>query len=390
LHHYGAQDAPMVNRDVGIKRIYMNTKYYAALIATALVALSSYGTDKLSVIFPDTTNLVFTVPISDKVGERPYDAHLEYPSEYEDGHPTKFGRTGLGFYIHVEVTEETEKGVQCKLKVDHHTLSDWNQYDIGNQIIAQQPVFSAFATESDIILPIGQWFDIGSGLKYLYQREETSQQSVPEYPPQGVGSPTVTLGPKGNIMDIIFDFLSAHTMAVGWGLACVGWFVSSYLGFRYASRRFANEKAESVFEEVSVLIEQSNVLMTVLHNSFSRDEPPAKREELWKQFVELQRRYLGNHSRLQFLLNKYYGNMIATKVDFVMSAQFHDIDYVRSCEDAHQIIDNIVAYRETWTGSLSTNPTGEWDGYKWKMMSKCGMNVRPFIKKLREAQKNGT
>ena len=145
----------------------MNAKYYAALLATALIALSSYGADKLSVIFPDTTNLVFIVSINDKVGERPYDAFLEYPSEYEDGRPIKFGRTGLGFYIHIEVIEETEKGMRCKIKVDHHTLSDWNQYDIGNQIIVRQPVFSAFATESDIILPIGQWLEMAGGLKFL-------------------------------------------------------------------------------------------------------------------------------------------------------------------------------------------------------------------------------
>ena len=167
----------------------MTTKYFGTIIAMMLTSLAAFGADKLSVIFPDTTNLVFTVPISEKEGERPYDAFLEYPSEYEDGRPTKFGRTGLGFYIHVEVIEETEKGIHCKLKVDHHTLSDWNQYDIGNQVVVQQPVFSAFATESDVMLSIGQWFDFGSGLKFLYQRENESQQGGPGYPPQGVGSP---------------------------------------------------------------------------------------------------------------------------------------------------------------------------------------------------------
>ena len=167
----------------------MTTKLLTALLTTALVSLSAYGADKLSVIFPDTTNLVFTVPIKDNVGERPYDAHLEYPSEYEDGRPTKYDRTGLGFYISIEVVEETDMGVRCKLKVDHHTLSGWNQYDIGNQIIVQQPIFAALATESDITLIIGQWLDIGSGLKFLYQRENESQQGGPGYPPQGVGSP---------------------------------------------------------------------------------------------------------------------------------------------------------------------------------------------------------
>ena len=149
----------------------MTAKRIAALLASALVSLSASGADKLSVIFPDTTNLVFIVSINDKVGERPYDAFLEYPSEYEDGRPIKFGRTGLGFYIHIEVIEETEKGMRCKIKVDHHTMSDWKQYDIGKQIVVQQPVFSAFATESDIYLPIGRWFEAGNQPKYLYQQE---------------------------------------------------------------------------------------------------------------------------------------------------------------------------------------------------------------------------
>ncbi len=153
----------------------MNTKYFAPFIATILASLTAFGADKLSVIFPDTTNLVFTVPIIGKTGERPYDAFLEYPSEYEDGRPTKLDRTGLGFYISIEVIEETKMGVRCKLKVDHHTLSGWNQYDIGNQIIVQQPIFAALATESDIILIIGQWLDIGGGIKFRYQREEESQ-----------------------------------------------------------------------------------------------------------------------------------------------------------------------------------------------------------------------
>ena len=166
----------------------MNTKYFAPFIATILASLTAFGADKLSVIFPDTTNLVFTVPIIGKTGERPYDAFLEYPSEYEDGRPTKLDRTGLGFYISIEVIEETKMGVRCKLKVDHHTLSGWNQYDIGNQIIVQQPIFAALATESDITLIIGQWLDIGSGLKFLYQRENESQQSVPAYVAQGAPS----------------------------------------------------------------------------------------------------------------------------------------------------------------------------------------------------------
>ena len=192
FHPYGAQSAPRVNADVGIKRINMNAKYYAALIATALIALSSYGADKLSVIFPNTTNLVFTVPINDKVGERPYDFFLEYPAEYEnDGRPTKYERTGLGYYICVEVIDETEDGVRCKLKVDRHSLSDWIPYTAG-ELVLLQPVLTSYGTETELTLPIGTWISLADDIEshriqFLYERKE-SQQGVAPYAAQGAAS----------------------------------------------------------------------------------------------------------------------------------------------------------------------------------------------------------
>ena len=188
---YVAQSAPKVNFNVGIKRNNMNTKYSAALLAVTLVSLSAHGSDILRVIFP--TNLVFTVPINGKTGERPYDFFLEYPSEYEldDGRPTKYERTGLGYYICVEVIEETEDGVRCKLKVDRHSLSDWMPYTAGEHILLQ-PVLSSLAIETELTLPIGMWVTLAEGvesacLQFMFEREE-SQQSGPAYPPQGVGS----------------------------------------------------------------------------------------------------------------------------------------------------------------------------------------------------------
>ena len=181
-----------LTRDVGIKRINMNAKYYAALIATALIALSSYGADKLSVIFPNTTNLVFTVPINDKVGERPYDFFLEYPAEYEnDGRPTKYERTGLGYYICVEVIDETEDGVRCKLKVDRHSLSDWIPYTAG-ELVLLQPVLTSYGTETELTLPIGTWISLADDIEshriqFLYERKE-SQQGVAPYAAQGAAS----------------------------------------------------------------------------------------------------------------------------------------------------------------------------------------------------------
>lgn len=161
----------------------MNMKYFAAFIATLSASLTVFGADKLSVIFPDTTNLVFTVPIVGKIGERPYDAFLEYPKEYDDGRPTKYERSGLGYYIHVEVIEETESGIRCKLKVDHHSLSDWIPYNFKDQLMFQ-PVLSALATDTESILPIGKWFSLDcTGLKggqplsfqFKFQRDEESQ-----------------------------------------------------------------------------------------------------------------------------------------------------------------------------------------------------------------------
>ena len=181
-----------LTRDVGIKRINMNAKYYAALIATALIALSSYGADKLSVIFPNTTNLVFTVPINDKVGERPYDFFLEYPAEYEnDGRPTKYESTGLGYYIGVEVIDETEDGVRCKLKVDRHSLSDWIPYTAG-ELVLLQPVLTSYGTETELTLPIGTWISLADDIEshriqFLYERKE-SQQGVAPYAAQGAAS----------------------------------------------------------------------------------------------------------------------------------------------------------------------------------------------------------
>ena len=171
----------------------MTIKYFATLLATSLVSLSAFGADTLRVIFPNTTNLVFTVPINGKTGERPYDFFLEYPAEYEnDGRPTKYERTGLGYYICVEVIEETEDGVRCKLKVDRHSLSDWIPYAAG-ELVMLQPVLTSFATETELTLPIGTWVALADDLEshrvqFLYERKE-SQQGGPGYPPQGVGSP---------------------------------------------------------------------------------------------------------------------------------------------------------------------------------------------------------
>ena len=158
-----------------------------------LASRTAYCADTLRVIFPRTTNLVFTVPINGKMGERPYDFFLEYPAEYEDdGRPTKFERTGLGYFIHVEVIEEMEYGVRCKLKVELHRLSDWIPYTAG-ELVMMQPVLTSFATDTELTLPIGKWFTFADDLEshrmqFMYERKE-SQQGGPGYSAQGALSP---------------------------------------------------------------------------------------------------------------------------------------------------------------------------------------------------------
>ena len=170
----------------------MTAKYFAALLTTAMMSLSAYGDYKLSVIFPDTTNLVFTVPINDMIGERPFDFFLDYPAEYEaDGRPTKFERTGLGYYIHVKIIEVSEYGVRCKLKVDLHRLSDWIPFTRG-ELVLIQPVLTSFATEQEFTLLVGKWFSFAADieshrLQVLLEKIE-SQQSVPAYGAQSAPS----------------------------------------------------------------------------------------------------------------------------------------------------------------------------------------------------------
>ena len=170
----------------------MTTKYFGAIIAIMLTSLTAFGSDTLSVIFPDSTNQVFSVPISGKTGERPYDAFLEHPTEYDGSTPTKFERTGLGYYISIEVIEESDIGVRCKLKIDHHSLSDFTPYNIGEAILLQ-PKFTSLSTDTELTLPVGKWFTMGEDveshrIQLLFERKE-SQQGGPGYPPQGVGSP---------------------------------------------------------------------------------------------------------------------------------------------------------------------------------------------------------
>ena len=173
---------------------------------------------------------------------------------------------------------------------------------------------------------------------------------------------------------------SRYTLAIASFLA--GTIISASVAYYFSWQQHTNERREEVFEEVAFLIENGHHILNRIDESFLAKEPPESRTELWNKFDEIQLNYQGNKTRLLFLLNKYYGKKVASKIKFVLSDLDNDPDLRKTCEEQKGYPYNYITYHETWTGSLSEDPTGEWDGYKWKMMNACGMDVTPFIEEL--------
>lgn len=134
----------------------MAIKYLSLLTLFALTLLPTYAEDRLTVVFSGSTNLTFTVLLKERFGERPYDATLEYPSEYKDGRPSKFDRAGIGYFISAKIIKETEYGARFTIKIDKHNLIGWTDYQREGDII-RQPIFSSFSTDTEIELPTGEW-----------------------------------------------------------------------------------------------------------------------------------------------------------------------------------------------------------------------------------------
>lgn len=177
--------------------------------------------------------------------------------------------------------------------------------------------------------------------------------------------------------------IAHHAQLVTWLLVCIGWFASTYCGYLFGARKYAQEKAESVLEEVSQLIEEGDRLTRELERSFDRREEKSARESLWRDFLALQRKYETGKTKLQFQLNKYFGFEIAGKVDAVLDALLYDLTFPELCEEHGQFSRNFVAYFEIWSGNMAgTDPDAE-PGCKWQMMRKCGMDTSPYIKLIR-------
>ena len=167
------------------------------------------------------------------------------------------------------------------------------------------------------------------------------------------------------------------------GTFLLGAIITGLIAYKFACIKHTNDRREQVFEEVAVIVENGRNIANRIDQSFIDNEPSDRRVELWDKFDEIQHNYLGNKSRLMFLLNKYFGRQIATKVISVLSDIEHKSDK-SFCEEHGEYPLGFVSYCETWEGTLSEDPTGEWDGYKWKMMKKCGMDITPYIEDMRK------
>ncbi len=167
-----------------------NMKAIPGMIAAAVLGISSAWADgELRVLFSDMKTMdmpsfvageehreamEFSVPIVDGKGERPFDFTLEYPIEFnDDGEPTQFEKTGLGYYISVEVLEETEDAATCKVDFQYRRLGNMLAYSIGERIVLL-PEFKAFNTDTTLSFFPDSWISLGAAtpdggeLKLMY------------------------------------------------------------------------------------------------------------------------------------------------------------------------------------------------------------------------------
>lgn len=188
----------------------------------------------------------------------------------------------------------------------------------------------------------------------------------------------------------LWSWLHAHQQAVSWSLVVIGWFLSSFLGYSLASLRSSRDRAEKVFEELSVLIEQGEDCLRRLEFSFDEKQPPESRLALWAAYDSLGQTYRANRSRHQFLLQKYFGTRIASKLEFILDGLYgYGSDLRESSESANQVTRTYVPYIDVWLGaSPNEETTGEWNGYKWQMMKKCGLDVRSFLSQIDKHKKD--
>ena len=182
------------------------------------------------------------------------------------------------------------------------------------------------------------------------------------------------------------QFIEKHAPLFSLTLSCTGWLVAAFVSYHFAVVRAAREKAEQVYEEVAVMVETGLRIREEINESLHKKEPSERRLELWTELRGLQRQYAGNASRLQFLLNKYFGPSIASGAIFALDGTLNYDDQANA-ESIGDLDHNVAAYDETWLGENGAFDLYKDDGIKWKMMSACGMNVTPFIREMRQRER---
>ncbi|HMO04747.1 MAG TPA: hypothetical protein PKC67_06395 [Kiritimatiellia bacterium] len=158
---------------------------------------------------------------------------------------------------------------------------------------------------------------------------------------------------------------------------------SAAISYCFSKRQAWIERREQVFEEVSTLIETGHAILDSIDDSFTAQEDPSKRIELWNKYEAIQAEYLGSRSRRLFLLDKYFGSEIAGGIEMILS-DFDKGTYNKTAsEEVGETGRGYVTYSEIWEG-LGPDSLRSGYGYKWKMMSLCGMDVKPYLKKIKK------
>ena len=171
----------------------------ALSIAAPFVSLAetAYIAD---VIFPGGSELSLNL---DAEGHaiKDYDAFVTFPSAFESENgalprPTEWDKRGIGTFAEFTVIQQDGQLV-ATLFLEDAELGEWNETKVKDITIIRLPSFRSTNVKStNLCFILGQWIHLGGytsdGANHVIKiriRENSSQQSGPGYPPQGVRSP---------------------------------------------------------------------------------------------------------------------------------------------------------------------------------------------------------
>ena len=154
---------------------------------------------------------------------------------------------------------------------------------------------------------------------------------------------------------------------ISWSLVILGWLVSSTASYLYGLHRANAEKTESLFLEISLLVETLRRVYSDVVTSLYLKQPPESRASLWTELERVRNQYNDNRSRYNFLLSKYFNEDIRSGV--IQMLEHMQMDYPEckiAAEKDGGFADPLVPFIETWDGNAV--PDGPNVGIKWKMV----------------------